>query len=608
MYLPDVVCDSADLQSHLAYFQSTKAFSFDLEATGSHRGDAMRAEPAWISLATTGRAITIPLWQHPGLTNFLDPELARKLLWDLFMSDHVKIAQNAAYDLTVMSRWFDKRVPGPIHDTLVMRWLVDENAQGKMGLKDQVASVYGIRYDTKGTGKDIAQFPAPHVADYSRADALYTWLLHAHWHEILHRQSLTPIMGLEHDLIPVLRDMRLEGAPIDVEHLRQLRETFSQRCDVIEKKAHQIAGKEFNLRSPKQKAALLYSPQKKGGRGLKIAKFTRTGQPSTDADALAVHASDPLVSVLIDYAEASKILTTYIDGYLGTAKKASAIHEGRIHADFRSWGTKTGRFSCAAPNLQQIPRPDSEDGKLIRGLFIAPAGFKLVVADWGQAEMVILAHYAGPGPLQTAFHSGIDPHTMTAALIFGRKPEEVSKAERQCAKAVNFAIAYGAGPSRVANMAHISLTQAGKVLAKHRREFPEVYRFRDDLLHKARTRRPPFIKTLLGRKRRLPELHASDKGIRALAERRCVNSLIQGSQADLMKLAMIRAHQRLSDIDGAALILTVHDELVALCPDTHVAATEEAIRDAMLGDGIQQHLTVPIGADIKAVDRWADAK
>lgn len=272
--------------------------------------------------------------------------------------------------------------------------------------------------------------------------------------------------------------------------------------------------------------------------------------------------------------------------------------------------------NCREPNLQNIPTPGTELGRKIRGLFAAPPGYKEVVADYGQIEMIILAHLIGYGALYDGIMNGMDPHSATAAALAGIDPDEFmdlvkaedkrAKVARQVAKGVNFAVVYGAGPEKVAAMAGISVKEAKRFMEIHQRMFPEIYRFKDKVLDVAKERQPPHIRTLMGRKRRLPALWSRDYGTRGYAERQAVNSLIQGTAADIIKLAMVRLHQTLEP--DMKLILSVHDELVTLCPTDKADRCAEIVREAMVGEGITKLLSVPLSIDLKIVDRWSEAK
>jgi DNA polymerase I-like protein with 3'-5' exonuclease and polymerase domains len=315
-----------------------------------------------------------------------------------------------------------------------------------------------------------------------------------------------------------------------------------------------------------------------------------------------------VIDALLDYQDVYKIYTTYVLGYIGDETHDCRIYEGRVYTDFVQYGTKTGRFSSRDPNLQNIPRPDTELGKLVRGAFIADEGHKLVVADYGQIELVVLAHYLGRGKLYEGFWEGIDPHVMTAAMVLGKRPEDITKDERQkFGKSINFAVVYGAGISKVASMIGCGNQEAKAVLNKHRAEFPEIYEYKDFVLSECRRNvKDPHIRTILGRKRRVPEINWSDEDMRHFAERQVFNSLIQGSSADLLKTAMVRYDNLRAD--DMQLLLNVHDELVTTAPDGRIDAASEVLREAMTGKEIQALVDVPLTIDLAVADRWSDCK
>ena len=267
--------------------------------------------------------------------------------------------------------------------------------------------------------------------------------------------------------------------------------------------------------------------------------------------------------------------------------------------------------NCREPNLQNVGRPDTELGKLIRGAFIAGPGRRLIVADYSQIELVVLAHYLGQGKLFEGFEQGIDPHTMTAAMVLGKRLEDITKDERQkYGKSINFAVVYGAGDAKVASMIGCAVKEARKFLDRHEVEFPEIYEFKEYILDECRKQRPPHITTLFGRRRRVPGIMSSDRGMRLYSERQAFNSLIQGGQADIIKLAMIRTHAGIAahpELD-MKLHLTVHDELVTSAPYDCTDQAQKVLLDAMIGPGIGDLLRVPLKSDCAIVDRWSEAK
>jgi DNA polymerase I-like protein with 3'-5' exonuclease and polymerase domains len=396
---------------------------------------------------------------------------------------------------------------------------------------------------------------------------------------------------------------------IDVAELLSLKEDLSERLVGFEADIYKAAGKRFNINSNPQKVQILFGSKESGGQGLKpVERSKKTKEPSTSASALEHFPKNKVIQALGNYQEISTLLNTYVIGYLGDVDegKPCRIHNGKIHADLVQYGTVTGRFSCRVPNLQNIPRPDTELGKRVRGLFISPEGESLIVADYGQIEVVVLAHFCRAKALVEGFAAGVDAHTLTASKLFGVPVADVTKPMRAVAKGCSFAVIYGSGAAKVASMANITLKEAKRFLAIHQQEFPEIYSFKDAVIRVAKTRKPAHIRTLLGRKRRVPALFARDEDVRKAAERQIFNSLLQGSAADIIKLAMIRLHASLPP--EMKLILSVHDELVMTCPDSMVEEGERLMREAMLGEGIQSLLSVPLTIDLSVVKNWADAK
>lgn len=650
MISSNVVLTREHLDRVVEHFMSQPAFAFDVEsmdgADPDTRGVPTQNKVVWMALATEGMTVTIP-FGHPNgnvlirkatrkknkVTGKFDPVPAVydappaqlspsevfEALKPLFFSDKIKIAHNATFDLISCFKYYGIQIPGPYHDTIVIQWLLNENLKSK-GLKDLIERYFAVKYDHENVGRCIEAHPFNKVAHYAYMDAKYTWLLWKRLFPLIEKAELTGVFDLERQVLAVLLDMGTTGAPVDVNALETLKEELSAELVRIEGDIYRHAGVKFNIGSVPQKQKMLYGPKSEGGQGLKPTKHTDKGAPSTDAEALEAHKGNPLVDSLLEYQVISKILGTYVLGYLGDGeKKPCRIYDGRIHSDLVQYGTVTGRFSSREPNLQNIPRPEEDPNALgtkIRGLFVSPPGYKMVVADYGQIEMVLLAHFCGGGALYEGIHGGLDPHSATAARLIGmdvaefikRKKEgdPAIKAARQVAKGINFAVVYGAGPDKVASMAKISLKEAKRFLEIHQREFPEVYRLKEQIISTCKTRRPPHIRTMSGRKRRLPTIFAEDRGLRGQAERQAVNSLIQGSAADLIKRAMIRLNESLPD--DMQMILSVHDELVTLTPEDRAEECVALVREAMLGEGIQSLVKVPLSSDVVVCDRWSEGK
>lgn len=638
---PCVILSESHLDKTVRYFLQQEAFVFDVESSGANRGIPHENTLTWLSMATNESAVVIPFGHPLGsrvigshkvpdtyktgrsymrtVLDYDDPpeQLSPAVVFDhlrpLFFSESiVKVAHNATFDLASVKKYFGAVPSPPFDDTIVLAWLLNENRH-RLGLKYLVQDIFGFAYDDAETGRCVEKHPFDTVALYSYLDARYDWLLYRHLIPQIAEANLAGVHAIEADLIRVLVDMRLTGARVDVPRLRQLEGELTDRLEEIKGRVWLAAGRPFNINSVVEKRRLLFGRKRAGGQGLRAWKTTKGGAESTDDEVLASYPGNPLASALREYQDTAKVLSTYVVGYLGDesdpAGKPCRIFRERIHADFVQYGTVSGRMSCRQPNLQNIPRPDTALGKKIRGIWVAAAGHKLVVADFGQIELVVLAHYTGEGRLFDGFHQGIDPHRLTAATVLGIPPGEVTKDQRQyLGKAINFAVVYGAGVRKVATMAGVPIDEARAILAKHQRMFPEIYLYRDDLIKRCRKASPPHIRTLSGRMRRLPAINAGDEGLRMYSERQAFNSLIQGGAADIQKVAMIIAYddqRRGSDI---TMILTVHDEIVLSAPEAKAELAAGILRDAMTGPATQSMISVPLSADVAIVDRWSDAK
>lgn len=412
--------------------------------------------------------------------------------------------------------------------------------------------------------------------------------------------------------------MKLTGAPIDREQLTALHARLEEDVEKARADIYRVAGRVFNINSNQEKQYLLYSSKSDGGRGLKPKILTGKGGKNEEAgkdleytdfsvssEALEPYREkDPLVRALLEYADLNKLMTTYVVPYLGgdvirtvggkskVEYKESLLINDRIHCDFIQHGAETGRFSSRNPNLQNVPAPHTVHGKEIRNLFYAPPGYKLVVADYSQIEPRIIASMSRDPIMIKNYLDGGDIYTTVG---------DTMGVDRKAGKVLVLAMAYGVGPDKIARQIGCTITDAKDLLGRFASKFPSVNTYRVRVI--AATRAKKYVTTLMGRKRYLPEIASSDFGLRAGAERQAFNTRIQGSAADIMKLAMIRAHAMIPK--EAKLLLTVHDELVTLTPEHLQDETEAAIREAMEGINV---LDVPLIADVKIVQRWGEAK
>lgn len=637
----NVILDEARLREVVEHFRKQAGFAFDLESQGDHRGVCHLNDVTWISLATDRACVVVP-FGHPIGTKVIgrhqvprlctdgktrnywvddyEPppaQISRENVFDiirpLFFDERiVKSAHGAVFDIASSAKYFGEVMPPPYNDTIIQSWLLDENRK-RHGLKWLVRDIYGFRYDDEEVGKCIEKHPFAKVAHYSYCDALYAWMLYKRFTPQIEKQGLTRVYDLEMDVLNVLVGMRLAGSHVDVPRLRELKKELAQRKEVVQAELMRLAGREFNPNSAPQKQVVLFGGPDEGGQGLRPWKATDTGKKqqklgqdctswSTDDEVLASYPTNPVACKLREFQETSKLLSTYVLAYLGNPAKDKApqIYSERIHADFVQYGTTTRRFSCRDPNLQNIPRPDTDLGKLIRGVWRAEPGWKLIVGDYGQIELVVFAHFAGKGALFDGFRMGMDPHQVTADKL---------GIERQMGKRLNFSLSYGAGLYLVASMLGIDVNLAKSILSDHRREFPEIYELKQQIVSLCRAREPAHVRTLLGGIRRLPDINSRVDSIRYRTERQAVSSVIQGSAADLIKLAMVRADNMLAEAaPDACVILMVHDEIVITAPDDQAEMAARVLHDAMLGPGIQKLMRVPLTADIKIVERWCDAK
>jgi len=658
----NIITTSQQLQDMVDYYLTQDAFAFDVETVGPYRGLTPVNDVLWITFATHGRCDVVPMGHPNG--NFIEelfpltgqgekrveagltarasdysrdkkkstkvfgeppaqlfPAQVFKIIKPLMFSTEVlTVGHNLVFDLTSVAKYYDGEVPtGPYFDTMIASFITDNRNKNKCGLDACLQREFGYEM-VKGVGKEVEKYSFDEVAKYAYLDAKYTFLLWKTLSPRIEKDNLTVVMNLEMDVLGVLCDMKLTGAPIDVEALELLDAQLRSDIEVARADIFKIAQKPFNINSNAEKQFLLYASKKEGGRGLKPKILTTAGQKRKDAgvsphytdysvsaEALEAYRNeDPLVDALLRYADLNKLSTTYVVPYLGgevvrtlngkekREHKDSLLINGRIHCDFIQHGAETGRFSSRNPNLQNVPAPHTAHGKAIRNLFFAPEGYKLVVADYSQIEPRVIASMSKDPIMLDNYLKGKDIYTTVG---------ETMGVDRKAGKVLVLAMAYGVGPDKISRQIGCSINEARDLLSRFGAEFSSVSSYRVKVIGATRVSSPPCVTTILGRKRYLPDLNSSDHFLRSAAERQAFNTRIQGSAADIIKLAMVRAYKRLPE--GARLLLTVHDELVTLAPNDRVDDTVSAIREAM--EGIEL-LSVPLVADIKVVDRWGEAK
>lgn len=589
-----------ELETLVAALRQEAAFAIDTETTGL---SAIESDLIGISLAwQPGAGYYLPLQTALGtpLSRSAVQALLNPLLSD---SQRLKVGHNLKYDLLTL-RQAGFEVAGPFFDTLIAGFII-EPQPGSLKLDNLVQRLLKHTMipitDLIGKGSDqlrLDQVPLAHVAEYAGEDADYTWRLYELFRPVLDGSDLADLFyRTEMPLVSVLVEMESNGIQLDADYLRELGVKMRARCAEIVDNVCRLAGTRFNLDSPKQLAEVLFDKL-----GFRVVRMTRTTR-STDAETLSTLASEtnnPILTLLLEYRETQKLLGTYVEAL----PKAVSRKTGRIHTSYSQTGAVTGRLSSSDPNLQNIPiRTDA--GRGIRRAFVArDAAHLLVSADYSQVELRVLAHFSHDAQLIEAFVRDIDIHTFVAAQVAGVPVEQVSKDMRSRAKAVNFGIIYGQTAFGLSQSTGMSQAEARRFIEDYFRRYPQVRAFIDDTIERAR--RCGFVKTILGRRRAIPELQSANRGLRSQGERLAVNTIIQGSAADLIKLAMIELDRRIrSEKLPLKMLLQVHDELVFELPRNRAREMCEIIQTCMES---ALPLSVPLKVDLGQGDNWLEAK
>jgi DNA polymerase-1 len=436
----------------------------------------------------------------------------------------------------------------------------------------------------------------PVAAAYCGADSAIVLALHDFFAPTLRANGAEQLLrDIEMPLVEVLTDMEWEGIRIDEALFARLGAELSVDLARLEAECAKVAGCELNINSPKQLASILFEKQQ-----LPVLKRTKTG-PSTDADVLEQLATQghELPKLILEYRELQKLKSTYVDTLPATVNR----HTGRIHTSFNQIGAATGRMSSTDPNLQNIP-VRTPRGEAIRRGFIPRDGWKFLVADYSQIELRIMAHLSGDPAFIEAFRQGGDIHRQTAALIFNVPVEGVTSEMRARAKTINFATIYGQGPFALSRQLGIAQEEARAFIARYFERFAGVRAFLDRQIELAR--QVGYVETIFKRRRYIPEIRDRNFNMRAYGERNAQNSPLQGSAADLIKLAMIRIHHAILERGlRSRMLLQVHDELVFEVPPEEIDTMRKLVCDYM--EGVVQ-LEVPLVVDIGVGDNWLDAK
>ncbi len=586
-----------ELGSRLA---GQKDFALDTETTSVNATDA---ELVGLSFAwEAGEAYYIPVRSAYGET--LPLKRVRDALGPVLADEAKrKVGQNLKYDLIVL-RHAGMPVAGPLFDTMIAAFVLDPTQSSykldklvRTHLEHEMIPISELI----GKGRQqlqMDQVPLERVTEYAAEDADYTWRLKELFEPRLKGSDRGPLFfETEMPLVSVLTDMEYAGISLDGEFLREMGREMAARIDAIADEIHQQVGTPFNLDSPKQLGEILFDKL-----GYRVLKKTKTAR-STDAETLEVLAAetgDPLPTRLLEYRELQKLHGTYVEAL----PKALSGRTGRVHTSYHQTGAVTGRLSSSEPNLQNIP-VRTELGRQIRRAFVPRSRDELlIVADYSQIELRVLAHFCQDPALVEAFTADRDIHAFVAAQVNGVPLEAVTKEMRGRAKAVNFGIIYGQSAFGLSRTTGMSRTEAKAFIDDYFRRYPRIRGFLDQCIEDAK--RDGYVRTILGRRRPIPNIESHNRTVRAQAERLAVNTVTQGSAADLIKMAMIQLHRRIRQERLALrMLLQVHDELVCEAPRKQAPRLSEIIADVM---SHAMELRVPLKVDVHTGEDWLEAK
>ena len=663
----NIITTEQQLEEFVRHYSTVKAFAWDVETIGENRLYPVINDVCWISFATEGRVDVIPMghpngelegWDKPLLLqgqrrvlegkpvleshyskdqrkwvpkfgeapSQLTPRQVFDAIEPIMFGPALKIAHNAKFDLKSVAKYYKGKVPAKPHfDTLMAAFIVNNLNKFELGLAACVKRELGIEVE-KGVGENVALHSFSDVAKYSGIDAEVTWKLYLALEPKI-TGNLQRVWKLEMDVLAALCDMELTGAYLDQDALKTLAEEVEKGKLAAEAKCYKEAGKAFAINSVPAKQALLFggptprlprpNPKfkqaltPKGFEAYKNGEQLTEAHYSVSADALEFHrGKDPLVDAILEYQDLNKLMTTYVTPYTGgevkrvtngkekITERKSLLINGRVHTNFKAHGAETGRFSSSEPNLQNIPS-SGEYGKLVRNLFVAPPGYKLVVADYSQIEPRIIASFSEDPVMVENYLVGGDIYTTIG---------DTMGVDRKAGKVLVLAISYGVGPDKIAASIGCTVQEAKDLLNRFEERFSSIAKYKAKVIRFAKQAgKVPFVETMFGRRRYIPELNAQDFASLGRAERQAFNTMIQGSAADLMKLALVRAHSCFVNEPDVNVILTVHDELVTITPEDKAEAVAEAIQESMEGISLPQ-IKVPLIADVKIVDKWGEAK
>ena len=593
------VLDEDELKDVLLKSEAADLVGFNAVGSGE---DPMSARLVGMAIAFGDESVYVPLaHDYPGAPAQLGTEKALALLkpW-LERSERRKVAEDVKLDSHILAN-HGVRIAGYANDTIIESYVLEVHEKHELGSLAQRHCGWTLLAKDEVTGKGASRIPFASVevsraAEYAAQNADCTLALH----ELLYPrisadEKLKRIYEtIEMPLVPVLFCMERNGVLLDRAKLEAQSHELGKEILALEQKAYEAAGQPFNLGSPKQIQEILFERQK-----LPVKKKTPSGQPSTDEDSLAELALEhPLPRLILEHRALSKLKSTYTD----KLPRSINLATGRVHTTYSQTTAVTGRLASNEPNLQNIPIR-TPAGRRIRSCFIAPPGSKIVSADYSQIELRIMAHLSGDASLRRAFSEGLDVHRATAAEVFGVPVDSVDSEQRRVAKVINFGLIYGMSSFGVAQNLGIDRGTAQTYVERYFERYPGARRYMDET--RRRAREEGYVETVFGRRLWLPEIRSGAPVRRQAAERAAINAPMQGTAADLIKLAMIAVQKHLEDAKlEAMLIMQVHDELVLEVPDDEVETVKQNVRELM--ESVAK-LDVPLVADVGVGANWDEA-
>lgn len=585
-----------DLDNLLNRLSAVKTFAFDLETTSL---DAMSAQLVGISISPApGEAYYIPVG-HVGWGEMQQLPLEQvisQLRAPMEDTTLAKIAHNGKYDMTVLAE-YGVTVNNLAFDTMIAAYLLGEKS---LSLKALAFSKLNIEMtpitNLIGSGRkqiSMSQVEIARAADYACADADMTAQLKDLLTTELNQQELWQLFSeVEMPLVPVLVHMERNGVALDTELLRQMSHRLGEQLIKLETEIYNNVGHQFNVNSPQQLSYVLFEELK-----LPSARKTK-GNYSTGASVLEeLRGVHPVIELILDYRQLAKIKSTYIDALPALINPKT----GRVHTSFNQTRTATGRLSSSEPNLQNIPAR-GDLGKQVRQAFIAPLGCRLLAGDYSQIDLRVLAHLSQDQGLLDAFHRDEDIHAATASRLFGIDASKVTPDMRRLAKTVNFGVIYGMSDYGLEQATELSREEAAQFIVAYFEKYPGVKQYLEST--KKQVREIGYVQTMLGRRRFIPEIHSSNRQVREAAERMAVNMPVQGTSADIIKVAMINLDREMDKRQlESKMLLQVHDELIFEVPESEVEEMRQLVPQIM---STALELSVPLKVDIKAGSNWGE--